>query len=53
MGRAIVKRGKQFNLSGLKLNKFPNCIGNYPDKGCQKATPKKPGKDCECCPHYK
>jgi hypothetical protein len=48
---------KKKKIKELKLAKFPNCIGTYPDEGCLKATKEKPTTDCISlqgvkCVHY-
>ena len=40
------------SMKAKKLAKFPDCIGTYPDPGCQEATKDEIGDDCPGCPHY-
>lgn len=41
-----------YRRDNTKPNKFPNCIGTYPDD-CKGVTPDKPGKYCSSCPNSK
>ena len=47
------KRGKSFIIKSVNLDKFPNCLGKFPDVGCQEETAEKPGSDCKNCPHFR
>lgn len=49
--RNKVKMNKR--LKDMDKEKFPNCIGRFPDENCKKATAKKPTEDCFNCPFYK